>query len=230
MILLLPIASWTACWHIVLLHFGCPKFESRLNFYNNLFIYFYLLSILECGREGHCKCMEHMTLSHMSVVPHCHSWCFCRKLVSRQACLFIIKAVTPLTAVRSAWHFLFAHKFCIPPSPMIYQRSSLFIQNASLNHLPLASFISEVLRPAEPKLHILSTECVLLTPSHRFQSCLSLSPLSLITLSQPSEHRYHTFVAIEILFPFPKAVCATYQGNLGPNPEESIDDLCGGRW
>ncbi len=140
MILLLPIASWTACWHIVLLHFGCPKFESRLNFYNNLFIYFYLLSILECGREGHCKCMEHMTLSHMSVVPHCHSWCFCRKLVSRQACLFIIKAVTPLTAVRSAWHFLFAHKFCIPPSPMIYQRSSLFIQNASLNHLPLASF------------------------------------------------------------------------------------------
>lgn len=121
------------------------------------------------------KCIKHMTLSHMSFVPHCHSWCFCRKLVSRQACLFIIKAVTPVTAVLSAWRFLFTHKFCIPPSQTIYQRSSLSIQNASLNHLPLASFfISEVARPAELKLHILSTECVLLTLCHRFQSCLSV--------------------------------------------------------
>lgn len=155
------------------------------------------------------KCIEHVTLSHMSVVPHCHSWCFCRKLVSRQACLFIIKAVTPLTAVLSAWRFLFRHKFCIPPSPMIYQRSSLFIQNASLNHLPLASFYLWSHLPAELKLHILSAECVLLTLSPLSVKPISL--VSLITMSQPSKHRYQTFVAIEILFPFPKALCPTYK-------------------
>lgn len=128
-------------------------------------------------KGGPLKCMEHMTLCLMSVVPHCHSWCFCRKLVSRQACLFIIKAVTPLTAVLSAWHSLFTHKFCIAPSPMIYQCSSLFILNASLNHLPLAFFFnSEVLRPAELKLHILSAECVLLT-----LSLLSVMPISLVS-------------------------------------------------
>ncbi len=38
-----------------------------------------------------------------------------------------------------------------------------------------------------------------------------VSLVSLITLSQPSEHRYLTLVSIEILFPFPKALCATYQ-------------------
>ncbi len=199
------------------LHFRCPKFESRLPkllfifiFDKILYIYLFLiLSILECGREGHCKSMEHMTLSHMSVVPHCHWWCFCRKLVSRQACLFIIQPVTPLTAVLSAWHFLFTHKLYIPPSPMMYQRSSLFIQYASLNHLPLASFY--LWSPPSCWAEITySFRRVRSTDSSPFP-VMHISLVSLITLSQPYEHRYLTLVSIEILFPFPKALCATYQ-------------------
>lgn len=157
------------------------------------------------------KCIKHMTLSHMSFVPHCHSWCFCRKLVSRQACLFIIKAVTPVTAVLSAWRFLFTHKFCIPPSQTIYQRSSLSIQNASLNHLPLASFFYLWSCPSCWAEITYSFHWVRPTD---FMSPLSVMPISLvflITLSQPSKHRYQKVVSIEILFLFPKALCPTYK-------------------
>lgn len=126
---------------------------------------------------------------------------------------------------------------------MIYQRSSLFIQNASLNHLPLASFylwscpscwaeITYSFRRVRPSP----------TDSKSPLSVMPISPFSLITLSQPSKHRYHTLVSFEILFPFPKSLYATYKNqprkvvypleNLHwtPNPEKWIGDLCGRLW
>lgn len=42
-------------------------------------------------------------------------------------------------------------------------------------------------------------------------SVMPISLVSLITLSQPSKHRYQTAFSIEILFPFPKALCSTYR-------------------
>lgn len=66
--------------------------------------------------------------------------------------------------------FKFIHSECLIKSPS----SGIFF------------FISEVARPAELKLHILSAECVLLTLSHRFQSRLSLSSFSSLCPSLPN--------------------------------------------
>lgn len=112
--------------------------------------------------------------------------------------VFIIKTVTPMTAVLSAWRSLFTDKFCFHPFPAIYQRSSLFIQNASLKS-PCSPDVSEVARPAEIKLRILSAERVLLAFSldvsgvalslseMKNSLCFSLlpSPKARVTAGQP---------------------------------------------
>lgn len=134
--------------------------------------------------------------------------------------------------------FLVYTQILYSPSPMIYQHSSLFILNASLNHLPLASFYLWSCPSCWAEITY-SFRRVRPTGSKSPISVMPISLVSLFALSQPSKHRYHTLVSFEILFPFPKSfVCHLQYKNQPrkvvhplenlhwtPNPEKWIGDL-----